>query len=162
MREIRKKRKFFKQLASPRGGGSQLTFPFNDLRRLGRFFLADGAAHFIQTGSEQFLLIERRAAREQFVEQHAQAVDVAARVNVQAGHHRLLGTHVGRCADELLEGGEERLVGQPSLRGLGDAEVNHLGDGHAVVDGDEDVRGLDVAVNDAPFDARAGGPDKPG
>ena len=50
----------------------------------------------------------------------------------------------------MLEGGEERLVGEPlAARGLGDAEVNHLGHRHAVVDGDENVRGLDVAVNDA-------------
>jgi hypothetical protein len=111
--------------------------------------LANGAAHFIQTGGEQVLRVEGRAAREQFVEQHAKAVNVAARVNVQAGQHRLLGTHVGGRADELFKRGEERLIGQPPRRGLGDAEVNHLGNGHAVVDGDEDVRGLDVAVNDA-------------
>ncbi len=37
-------------------------------------------------------------AREQFAKQHAEAVDVAARVNVHAAHLRLLGTHVGRRA----------------------------------------------------------------
>ena len=35
------------------------------------------------------------------------------------------------------------------LRRLGDAEVDHLRHRHAVVQRDEDVRGLDVAVNDA-------------
>ena len=38
---------------------------------------------------------------------------------------------------------------QPSLGGLGDAEINHLGHRHAVVQRDQDVRGLDVAVDDA-------------
>jgi hypothetical protein len=45
--------------------------------------------------------------------------------------------------------GEQRLVGEAPLGGLGDAEVDHLGHGHAVVQRDEDVRRLDVAVDDA-------------
>ena len=97
----------------------------------------------------QFLRIERRAAGQQFVEQHAQAVDVAARVNVQPAHLRLLRTHVGRRADELLQLREDRLVRQPPFGGLGDAEINHLRHRHAVVQRDEDVRRLDVAVDDA-------------
>jgi len=39
---------------------------------------------------------------------------------------------------------EELLAG-----GLGDAEVDHLGHGHAVGGSDQDVRGLEVAVDDA-------------
>ena len=34
-------------------------------------------------------------------------------------------------------------------RGFGDAEVDDLGHRHAVVQGDQDVGGLDVAVDDA-------------
>ena len=44
-------------------------------------------------------------AGQQLVEQHPQAVDVAARIDVQTAHLRLLRTHVGGRADELLEGG---------------------------------------------------------
>ena len=44
--------------------------------------------------------------------------------------------------------GEERLLGQPLVDRLGDAEVDHLGDGLAVVERHQDVRGLDVAVDD--------------
>ena len=36
------------------------------------------------------------------------------------------------------------------LGGFGDAEVNDLRDGHAVVQGDKDIRGFSVAVYD-PF-----------
>ncbi len=43
---------------------------------------------------------------------------------------------------------EDRLVGQLLLRGLGDAEVDHLRHRHAVVQRDQDVRRLDVAVDD--------------
>ena len=39
-------------------------------------------------------------------------------------------------------------VSRPRCR-LGDAEINHLGHRHAVVQGDQDVRWLDVAMNDA-------------
>ena len=41
------------------------------------------------------------------------------------------------------------VVRQSALRRLGDAEVDHLGHRHAVVQRDEDVRRLDVAVDDA-------------
>jgi hypothetical protein len=98
----------------------------------------------------QFLRVEGRAAGEQFVEQHAEAVDVAAGVDVQPAHLRLFRAHVGRGADELVELREDRgLSVSPAFGGLGDAEVDDLGDGHAVVEGDEDVRGLDVPVDDA-------------
>ena len=73
----------------------------------------------------------------------------AARIDVQPAHLRLLGTDVSRRADELLKLREHRLVRQLLLRGLGDAEIDHLGHRHAVVQRDQDVRGLDVAMNDA-------------
>ena len=43
-----------------------------------------------------------------------------------------------------------RRVGQPALRGLGNAEVDDLRHGHAVVQRDEDVRRLEIAMDD-PF-----------
>ena len=44
--------------------------------------------------------------------------------------------------------GEHGAFGEPLVGGLGDAEVDDLGDGHAVVERDEDVGRLDVAVDD--------------
>ena len=89
-------------------------------------------------------------AGQQFVEQDTERVNVAARVNVQPAQSRLFGTHIGGRADELLEGGEECLVRQGrSGRGLRDAEVNDLGDGLSVLFGDENVRGLEVTMNDS-------------
>ena len=41
-------------------------------------------AHLVKAGLQQFLGVERRAAGEQFVEQHAKAVDVAAGVDVES------------------------------------------------------------------------------
>src|SRR6185503_8823905 len=75
-----------------------------------RFLFANRAAHFVETNREKFLRIERRFSRQHFVEKNAERVDVAAGVNVQTGQDRLLGTHVGRRADELLEGGEDGFV----------------------------------------------------
>ncbi len=117
--------------------------------RTRRLHLADRPADGLQTAFDQFLRIEGRAAGQQLIEQHAQAVDVAARVNVQPAHLRLLGAHVGRRADELVQLRIDRRVGQPALGRLGDAEINHLGHRHAIVQRDQDVRGLDVAVDDA-------------
>ena len=98
---------------------------------------------------EQLAGIERRPARQQFIKQDPQAVDVGARINVQAGHLRLLRTHIRRRADELLEGGEERLVRERPGSGLGDSKINNLWDRHAVVDGDEDVGRFDIPMDDA-------------
>jgi hypothetical protein len=117
--------------------------------RFGRLLLANDPAHLIQAGLEQALGRERRLAREHFVEEHAEAVDVAPRVDVEAAHLGLLGTGVGRRANERLELREIALVRQALVRRLGDAEVDDLGHSHAVIDGDEDVRGLEVAVDDA-------------
>src|SRR5205823_12217108 len=62
---------------------------------------------------------------------------------------RLLRTHVGRGTDELFEGGEDGLVGQPPLRGLGDAEINHLRHRGSILRRHQHVRGFDVAVDDS-------------
>ena len=44
--------------------------------------------------------------------------------------------------------GEQRPLGQPLVDRLGDAEVDHLGHRLAVVERDQHVRRLDVAVDD--------------
>ena len=119
-------------------------------RGLRRFLLADRAPDFILAVAHQLLGIERRAAGEQLIEQHAKAVDVAARVDIQPTHLRLLRRHVERGADHLLELREEGQIGQPLRLGrFGHTEVNDLRHRHAVVQRDEDVRGLQIAVDDA-------------
>ena len=115
-------------------------------RRLG---LADDPLHLRVAGLAQRVPGEGRHARQQLVEQHAQRVDVRPRVDVQAAHLGLLGAHVLRRADHLGVAGEERLLGEPLVGGLGDAEVDDLGHGLAVVQRDQDVGRLDVAVDDS-------------
>ena len=66
----------------------------------GWFFVPDDAPHFVETSAGQLFAIKRGAARQQFIEQHPQAADVAARVHVHTAHLRLLGADIGRCADE--------------------------------------------------------------
>ncbi len=70
-------------------------------------------------------------------------------VHVQTGKGRLLRRHVQRRADHLGEVGEQRLVGQLLAGRLGDAEVDDLRHRRAVVQRDQHVRRLDVAVDDA-------------
>ena len=67
-----------------------------------------------------------------------------------AAHLGLLRAHVGRRADELLEGGEEGLVGQrwPAVA-LAMPKSMTLGTGMPSWSGDQDVRRLEVAVDDA-------------
>ena len=62
----------------------------------------------------------------------------------------MLGTHVGRCADELIERGVNRLIGEPLPgRRFGHTEINHLGHRLAVLLHDQNVRRLEIAVDDA-------------
>ena len=49
---------------------------------------------------------------------------------------------------DRAELGEHRLLGQALVDRLGDAEVDDLGHGLAVVERDQHVRRLDVAVDD--------------
>ena len=119
-------------------------------RRPLRFLFAQGFAHGVHAVLKQLFCVERRAPGQQFVKQHAQAVNVAARVNVQAAQFRLLRAHVGGRADDLFVSGKKRFVRQRHcLRRLGDAEINDLRHRHAIVERDEDVGRLDVAMDDA-------------
>ncbi len=104
----------------------------------------------IESLALQLHRVEGRMARQQFIEQHPQRVDVAARVNVQCAPPRLFGAHVGGGADELLEGGKNCLVRQTlACGGFGDSEINDFGHGGAVVLRHQNVGGFEVAVDDA-------------
>jgi hypothetical protein len=130
------RRRTYKPLRQPRAGSLRL-------------LLANRLAHRVEAGGHQLLRVERRAPGQEFVEHHAQAVDVTARVNVQPAHLRLLRTHGGRRANELMQLCINRRVGQATFGCFRDAEINHLWHRHPIVQRDEDVRRLDVAVDDA-------------
>ncbi len=115
--------------------------------RLGRLLLADDPQQLVVGRLVDPLLVERRRARQQLVQEHAQRVDVAAGVDVQAAHLRLLGAHVERRAHHVGKAGVDRPLGQPLVDRLGHAEVDDLGDRHPVVERDQHVGGLDVAVD---------------
>ena len=92
--------------------------------------------------------LEGRVAGEHLVENHAEAVDVGARIDVVVG--ALLGRHVARRADQRAGLGERVERARGVLLQLGDAEVQHLDEQRVVVVArEDDVRGLEVAVDDA-------------
>ena len=62
-------------------GRAQRVQPRRGPRRL---LLADGAPDFVNARRQQSVRVERQPARQQFVKQHAHAVDVTARIDVQA------------------------------------------------------------------------------
>ena len=92
--------------------------------------------------------LQRRGPGQQLVEQDAQRVDVGAGVDVERAVLGLLGAHVFERADDRAVLGEQGPLGQPLVDRLGDAEVDHLGHRLAVVERDQHVRRLDVAVDD--------------
>jgi hypothetical protein len=68
--------------------------------------------------------------------------------HVHASSLRLLGAHVHGRADHLRDLRVDRGIGQRLVQGFGDAKVDHLGDGDVIVIRHQDVRRLDVAVDD--------------
>ena len=89
------------------------------------------------------LTVERRMQRQRLVEGGAEGVDVRAVVERGAPGGDLLGRHVDRRAHELAGDGHARL-----LEHAREAEVV---DAHPPVRREEEVRGLDVVVDDPVF-----------
>lgn len=113
-----------------------------------RILFTDDLHHLQQRASPQLLRLERGRPGQQLVEQHAKRVDVAAPVDLDAAQFRLLRAHVRRGPDELPVRREQRLLRQTLVRGLGDPEINDLGDWGPVVKRDQHVGRLDVAMDD--------------
>ena len=86
--------------------------------------------------------VKRPLAGEHFVEHDAQAVDVAAGIDLVRRAASLLGRHVGRRAEHAAVGGHRLLAGLL----LGQAKVHQV---RMLPRVEDDVRGLDVAMNDA-------------
>jgi hypothetical protein len=102
----------------------------------------------VQRDLLQPLVLDRGRAGQQLVEHHAERVDVAARVDVDLIHLRLLGRHVLERPDDQPQAREPRVLRQLRLGRLGQPEVDHLRHGLAVIAGDEHVGRLEVAVDD--------------
>ena len=95
--------------------------------------------------------LDRHCPGEQLVEHDAEAVDICSGINDGVGGAGLLGAHVFGCADDRPNFGEgpRGCVGQARLKHLGDAEIDHLHRGAVPLVGDEDIRGLQVAMDHA-------------
>jgi len=115
---------------------------------LGRLLLAD---HPLQLGDDrpaQRRGVEGEGSGQELVEQDAQRVDVASRVDVEIVEARLLGAHVGGRAHDVPHRGQSGALARTLVRRLRDPEVDDLGDRDAVLLGDQHVARLDVPVDD--------------
>ena len=110
---------------------------------------ADGFENFVDGMFVEGVAINGCAASEKLVKDDAEGVDVGAGVDIKGIHLGLFGTHVLQRADDLAELGEERLISQASLmlEGFGESEVDDLGNGATIVERDQDVGWLEVAVD---------------
>lgn len=94
-------------------------------------------------------MVERGFSGEELIEQHAQRIDVRARVDIELIELGLLGAHVFDRTHNLAKLSEHRFFGQVLANGFGNAEIDDLGNGAVVVVCHEDVAGPQIAVDDA-------------
>src|SRR4051812_3759065 len=120
----------------------------NPRARPGWLLLAEDPTDLVDGRLAEGTLVEGCRARQKFVKQHAQRVDVATGVDVHARKLGLLGAHVEWSTDELVEFGEQRPLGERPAGRLGHAEVDDFGYGRVVDDRYQDIGGLQIAVND--------------
>ena len=106
-----------------------------------RVFLENRLYRFVRQSGH----VIGHASGQQFVEHHADGVDIASRVDRRRIAEDLLRAHVGERAHQLSFTRVQR-VRRLSLEQAGDAEVEHFRLARAI---DEDVARLDVAVDDA-------------
>ncbi|HXJ57269.1 MAG TPA: hypothetical protein VNU68_11445 [Verrucomicrobiae bacterium] len=115
------------------------------------FFTRDHAANLIKTSIQHFSRIERRRSGQQFVEKHAQAVNVRPSVDVRAGQNGLFRAHVGGRPDQHFKTGKQRFFRQALIgRGLGNSKINDFGQRRSVRPcGNQNVGRLDVSMDDS-------------
>ena len=111
--------------------------------------LADRAQHRQSRARRAARVSEGGASGEDLEERRAEAVDIAPDIGVPALAVGLLGTHVGRRPEQLA--GLRQVLGGPVAEEcLRDAEIDHLRlRPTGVVGRDQDVRGLEIAMDDA-------------
>ena len=91
--------------------------------RLGRILLAQPPQEFVECDFSQ---IERRRARQQFVKNDAERIDVGARVDILARRIGLLRAHVFRSADQRPHAREQGVRSQLLGQRLGHSEIDDL------------------------------------
>ncbi len=114
-----------------------------------RLDLADQPQHLVQRRTLERVSLDRRRAGQKLVKNHAQGVNIGTGVDIERVESRLLGGHVERRAGNAAKRGEKAMLGEPhTAGGLGQTEVDDLGNGCSVMAFDQDVGGLQVAVDD--------------
>ena len=86
-----------------------------------------------------------QTSRQQFVKNHSQRIDIAARVEIERIGQRLLGTHVCQGPDQLPDVGLQRRP-RVTVGRSRDTEIQNLGLAGII---DQDVARFEIAVNQA-------------
>ena len=131
------------------GRGSSRLRRADPRARRRRVFLANHPENLIHRGPFQPARFNRGRPRQELIEYYSQGINIGARVDVDGVEAGLFGGHVQRRAQHVTESGEQRVLAQLHAGGrFRHAEVDHLGHRLAVVAFHEDVRRLQVAVDD--------------
>ncbi|SPE54999.1 hypothetical protein SBV1_2010032 [Verrucomicrobia bacterium] len=114
-----------------------------------RVLLTHRLEDLVDGGLSQFRRFKGGLGSQKLVKQHAKRIDISPRINVLPAKTGLLGTHVGGCGGKLLVGRDDGFLGEaPLQRRFGDAEVDHFGHRLAILLGHENIRRLNVLMDD--------------
>ena len=91
--------------------------------------------------------VERHSSDQQLVQKHAERIYVGGLIDLSRHRVGLLRAGVLRCPDDLAELREQRVLYGPLVGGLGDAEIDYLGNRRAVLLRHQHVRRLQVTVD---------------
>ncbi len=114
-----------------------------------RVLIPDDIPYMLDATSAKHLTVKRQGTGQQLIEQHAEGIDVRTRVDVPCRHVCLFGTHVLRGSYQLSGFSKQCSIGRRLADGLGDAEVYDLGDRLIALHVHQDIRGLEIPMNDA-------------
>jgi hypothetical protein len=116
--------------------------------RAGRVLFAKDAEELIEWLFFQLLRVEGKRGGEQFVEKDAKGVHIGAGIDVSNAGIDLFWAHITGSSEQDTSLSEDSGVGFGRNGGLGDAEVDDARTWLAIDLNDENVGGLEVAVND--------------
>src|SRR5262249_5525960 len=102
--------------------------------------------HLLKAGRVE---LKRRVASEDLVKNHPETVNIRPGINIARAKIHLLRTHICKRPKQMVHAGETSIFVHSFRRRLGNAEINHLGHRNTLNFGNQNIRGLQISMDDS-------------